>query len=156
VRPTTDKVRNAIFSSVFDDVIDARVLDLFCGTGSFGLEALSRGASYCAFVDTATDLVNKNVTMADKSSYKVIKGRAETVIERLGDKFDIIFVDPPYETIDSSTFLKSIYDNEILAKDGVIIYEESVRAPFVFPEDIFELYNEKRYGDTKIYYLSVK
>ncbi len=156
IRPTTDKVRNAIFSSLFDDVLDARVLDLFCGTGSFGLEALSRGASHCTFVDVKPDYAKKNCEMAERGTFRIVKGKVESVMERLGESFDIIFIDPPYQTIDPNELLKSIAEHEVLANDGVLIYEESVRTPFTYPEEIFEMTNEKKYGDTKIYYLSVK
>lgn len=94
VRPTTDKVRNAVFSSLYDLVENARVLDLFCGTGSYGLEAVSRGASHSTFVDTDTNLVKQNVRLADKGTCTVIKGKAESVLERFSGSFDLIFIDP--------------------------------------------------------------
>lgn len=156
IRPTTDKVRNAVFSSLFDRVDGAQVLDLFCGTGAYGLEAVSRGAENVVFVDINTDLVKKNVLMLDKSSYSIVKGRAESVIERINTKFDLVFADPPYGEIVPAEFLKAVYDNEILANEGILIYEESSRTEFGYPEELFELKGEKRYGDTKIYYLTVK
>lgn len=156
VRPTTDKVRGAVFSSLFDLVDGAKVLDLFCGTGSFGLEALSRGAEHATFVDVNTNLIMKNVSLADKGTYKIVKGKAETVLGRLSGSFELIFIDPPYGKANSNEIIKAISDNDLLAKDGVLIYEESIRTEFVYPEDVFEMDNEKRYGDTKIYYLSVK
>lgn len=156
VRPTTDKVRNAVFSSLYDLVENARVLDLFCGTGSYGLEAVSRGASHSTFVDTDTNLVKQNVRLADKGTCTVIKGKAESVLERFSGSFDLIFIDPPYGKTDPNQLLEKIAQYELLANDGILIYEESVRTPFVFPQESFELNAEKKYGDTKIYYLSVK
>jgi len=154
IRPTTDKTKNAIFSSLFDKVYGARVLDLFCGTGAFGLEALSRGASHCVFVDIMTDYVKKNCEMAERGTYQVVKGKVETVIERFRDKFDIIFLDPPYGQVNAQELLELVNKHEILANEGILIYEESVRSPFIIPEEHYELLNEKKYGDTKIYYLS--
>jgi len=154
VRPTTDKVRNAIFSSLFDRVDGARVLDLYCGTGAFGLEALSRGADHCTFVDIRTDLVKKNAAMADRGSVKIVKAKSETAVLSLNEKFDIIFMDPPYGQVDSADILKTLYENEILANEGILIYEESVRTDFRIPEGHFVLLNEKKYGDTKIYYIA--
>ena len=133
---------------------NAKVLDLFCGTGAFGLEALSRGASHCIFVDIKPDFVKKNCEMAEKGTFQVIKGKTESVIERFRDKFDIIFIDPPYGTVDPKEILELIKKYEILANEGILIYEESVRTAFELPEG-FELEGEKKYGDTKIYYLSV-
>lgn len=133
------------------------MLDLFCGTGAFGLEALSRGAAFCTFVDINTDLVRKNTSaMAEKGTYRIIKGKAESAAERLNDVFDVIFIDPPYGKVDSESLIKSIYSNEILANEGILIYEESIRTSFVYPGENFTLEGEKKYGDTKIYYLSVK
>jgi 16S rRNA (guanine(966)-N(2))-methyltransferase RsmD len=156
VRPTTDKVRNAIFSSLYDKVDDAKVLDLFCGTGAFGLEALSRGASHCTFVDIKPELAKKNMAMAERGTYSVLKAKAESIIERLNESFDIIFIDPPYQKVETEKLFELIRDNELLANEGILIYEESVRTKMSYPEDDFELLNEKKYGDTKIYYFSVK
>ena len=133
---------------------EASVLDLCCGTGAFGLEALSRGASHCTFVDVRTDYVKKNVQMAERGTYKVIKAKSENIVEKFDEKFDIIFIDPPYGKINPYEMIKKICENEILASDGVLIYEESVRTDFSYPEKV-ELDAEKKYGDTKIYYLSV-
>jgi len=141
---------------LYDDVLETRVLDLYCGTGSFGLEALSRGAAYCTFVDIKSDFVKKNCEMAERGTFRVVKGKVEAVMGRLGEAFDVIFIDPPYQTVDPNELLKSIVEHELLANDGIIIYEESVRAPFVYPEETFVMTSEKKYGDTKIYYLSVK
>jgi 16S rRNA (guanine(966)-N(2))-methyltransferase RsmD len=131
------------------------VLDLCCGTGSFGIEALSRGAEHVTFVDIKTDLVKKNSAMLDRGTYKIVKKTAEQFLEQTSEIFDIIFIDPPYGKIEPSDVMQTIRDREILANDGILIYEESVRTPFAAPENTFEIYNEKKYGDTKIYYLSV-
>jgi len=132
------------------------VLDLFCGTGSFGLEAISRGAVYATFVDVKTDLVKKNSQMLDRSQFRIVKAKAESFLESAGGSFDLIFIDPPYGKTDSLRLLNSVVDNEVLAKGGIIIYEESMRTDFAYPEGRLELFSEKKYGDTKIYYLSVK
>lgn len=92
--------------------------------------------------------------MAEKGTYQVIKGKADSVLERFSEKFDIIFIDPPYDKTDPKELLEIVKKQEILANEGVLIYEESVRTPFKYPEG-FELDGEKKYGDTKIYYLSV-
>ena len=107
-------------------------------------------------MDINTNLVLKNVSIAQKGTFKVIKGKTESVLSRFTDRFDLIFVDPPYGKVDPNEIIKAISDNDLLAMDGVLIYEESIRTPFVYPEDSFTLDSEKRYGDTKIYYLSVK
>ncbi len=86
--------------------------------------------------------------MAERGTFRIVKGKVESVMERLGESFDIIFIDPPpYQTIDPNELLKSIAEHEVLANDGVLIYEESVRTPFTYPEEIFEMTNEKKYGE---------
>jgi len=156
VRPTTDKVRNAVFSSLFDLVNGAKVLDLFCGTGAYGLEAISRGAAHCTFVDINTDLVKKNTMLTGEKTFRIVKGKAEALLERLNESFDLIFIDPPYGKAEPMELLQKIAENELLANDGVLIYEESIRTQFEYPVETFEITGEKKYGETKIYYLSVK
>lgn len=156
MRPTTDKVRGAVFSSLYDAVEGASVLDLFCGTGAYGLEALSRGAASAVFVDVKTDLVKKNSALADRGSFSIVKSKAENFLDRPGASYDLIFADPPYGMVDSLSLINKIYEHEILANEGILIYEESVRTKFVYPDETFDMINEKKYGDTKIYYLAVK
>ena len=103
IRPTIDRVREAIFNIIAAEVAGAKVLDLFAGTGAMGLEALSRGAQFCCFVDQgeeAVRLIRENVQLCgvqDRS--RIIQGPAASAIRRLGSEnelFDLIFMDPPY------------------------------------------------------------
>lgn len=152
VRPTTDKVRNAVFSVLFDRVDEANVLDLFCGTGSYGIEALSRGAERAVFIDTDVTFVKKNLKDLEECT-EVIKGDVMKILPTVTRKFDIIFIDPPYGEYPPKALLSIISDNELLAEGGVIVFEESFRSPFDIANTGFFIENEKKYGDTKIYYL---
>ena len=100
-RPTTDKVKESIFNCIQFDVEDARVLDLFAGTGQLGIEALSRGAQSAVFVDRRTEaakLVRDNLALCGFSDRaQVVCGDAMGYLSSLRTKFDIIFLDPPYE-----------------------------------------------------------
>ena len=103
IRPTQDKVREAIFN-VLGDISGRRVLELFAGTGAFGIEAISRGAKSATFVDnnfrcTQTIKLNLESLPVDDSKYDIIKSNALSILPRLAreeEKFDIVFLDPPY------------------------------------------------------------
>lgn len=101
VRPTTGKVKEAIFAMLMNDIYDAVTVDLFAGTGNLGLEALSRGARKCYFGDNSRDslrLIKENIAHCraeDKSV--VIAGSYEKVLDRINEKADIVLLDPPYK-----------------------------------------------------------
>lgn len=155
MRPTTDKVRSAVFSVLFDRVEDAEVLDLFCGTGSYGLEALSRGAKSAVFADTDVTYVKKNLNgLEEEFMTEVIKGDVFKSLPR-ARRFDIIFIDPPYGQYTADELLTLVKNSELLANDGVIVYEESIRTEFKISAEGWTLENEKRYGDTIIRYISL-
>ena len=127
VRPTTDMVKEAIFSIVQFDVPGRRVLDLFAGTGQLGIEALSRGARECVFVDNSPAslaLVRKNLEIC-KMQAPVIRADALSYLEGCG-KFDLVFVDPPYHGGLYDKILQALFRFDIL-NDGGIILVESMR-----------------------------
>ena len=99
VRPTTDSVKEAIFNIIQFDVEGRRVLDLFAGTGQMGIEALSRGAKECVFVDSsrqALNIVKENLKICNLQG-TVISGDAVSYLSR-GESFDLVFMDPPYDS----------------------------------------------------------
>ena len=99
-RPTTDRVKEGIFSSIQFEIEGRRVLDLFGGTGQMGIEALSRGAAHCTFVDLRKDAaaaIRENLALTDLSdAATVIQGDALAYLTRCQESFDVIFLDPPY------------------------------------------------------------
>src|SRR5690242_6899498 len=121
VRPTMDRVKAAIFSSLSDKIIGARVLDMFAGSGGLGIEALSRGAASVLFVDDdrqAIGAIERNL----KKTKLDAKTRRQDVFEFLNkseslDPFDLIFADPPYEQMQSAEFFTDkLLNNESLAR----------------------------------------
>lgn len=100
VRPTTSRVKEAVFSAIQFDILGRSVLDLFAGTGQMGLEAMSRGAGSCVFVDEsrmAADVIRRNIKSTGLTgNTRVVVGTAEDYIRRCGQKFDLVFIDPPY------------------------------------------------------------
>lgn len=148
IRPTTDKNRSAIFSILADRVIDAHILDVCCGTGAFGIEAISRGAKSVTFVDKDTSNLQKNLDLLKGFEFKVIKSDLfKTKNRLLPEHYDIIFIDPPYEKYKLKDLLNIFSDN--LKKDGILIIEESSRVKSETNED-FKIIDERIYGDTKV------
>lgn len=153
VRPTSEKVKEAIFSTLHDKVYEAHCLDLFSGTGNLGLEAISRGADFCYFCDSNRDsiaLTTKNIEMCRAKEYAQVRAgdfeRNLIKLGEMGEKFDIIFLDPPYKMALYDTCFKLIREYELLNKDGVVVTEHDSRD--VFPETYegYEKIKDKVYG----------
>ena len=160
IRPTSDRVREAIFNVLGESIADSTVLDLFCGTGALGIEALSRGAKSVVFVDSssrAVDIVKSNLEMIDcLSKTKIIKSDAVRYLRRKAteqEQFDIIFCDPPYRDDVYGSVLDIISTNSVLSPHGVLVLEFAVSKEMgIVPEGI-ELIKTKIYGDTKVSFL---
>lgn len=127
VRPTTDMVKGSLFSLLESRglVVGADVLDVFCGTGAIGIEALSRGANSCVFVDANTDNVTKNLDNIGIEA-RVVRADFRRGLRLVKDnKFDIVFADPPYAAGYAEDVLSALIKYDMLKKDGVIIIEHS-------------------------------
>lgn len=123
-RPTSDFIKQAIFSRIQFDIEGRRVLDLFAGTGQLGIETLSRGAVIADFVDTDTATVEKNIAatgFADRAN--VIKSDALTFLKRVSGRYDLIFLDPPYRSDLLDKVLREITAIDILNIGGIIVCE---------------------------------
>lgn len=150
VRPTSDKVKEALFSILVMETEDAVVCDLFAGTGSLGLEALSRGAARCYFADRASSsikMIKNNVKHCGAEEKSVIlHGDFENVLDRIREKVDIFLLDPPYGEGMEFEAMSIIEEKELLAKNGSIVIEHYKELEM--PENIgcFEKYKEKKYG----------
>ncbi len=131
-RPTTDYNRELIFS-VYSDYKASQVLDLYAGTGSFGLEALSRGAAYVDFVEFASKAIGvllKNVnTLGCADDCHVHRRRAEQYVKDCSKRYDVIFLDPPYNRDLVNPTLRLIFEKGILNPEGIVIVEHSRHEP---------------------------
>ncbi|MBQ9280515.1 MAG: 16S rRNA (guanine(966)-N(2))-methyltransferase RsmD [Clostridia bacterium] len=152
-RPTRDMVREALFSILTNDIMDARFLDLFAGSGAIGIEALSRGAQLAVFSDLnpkCTKVIKENIEKANfTEESSVYTADYKTVLKKLKEsksEFDIIFIDPPYHKGLGIDSIYQISEYGILAKNGIIIFETDTNEEV--PEVIgdFIRYNYKRYG----------
>ncbi len=147
VRPTADRVREALFS-ILGDVGGARVLDLFCGTGALAIEAISRGAARAVLVDTGTAAARRNVeSLGLEDRCELVRGDALRYLRRARDRFDLVFCDPPYRLADR---LGSDLDQLIpdrISIGGRVIVESDARRPL---ELELPVRAERAYGDTLI------
>ena len=157
-RPTLDNVKEAIFSMLFGKVRDARVLDLFAGSGALGIEALSRGASSCVFADKnpkAIRVIEDNLSRSRTKDRSLVLcsdfGDALSLLHREGRKFDIIFLDPPYAEDFLDKALSAIASLSLLADDGVVV-AESERGTTLDIQH-YKLLKDKDYGRVCIKFL---
>jgi 16S rRNA (guanine966-N2)-methyltransferase len=162
VRPTMDRVKGAIFSSLGDKVIGARVLDLFAGSGALGIEALSRGAASASFIEkdgTAIEVIERNLT---KTKLRGHVRRADVfgLLENVsgGEQFDIIFADPPYEkTASGERYTELLLGSKALAQkldpSGVFVLEK-MPAEELTPLDLWNVVRAKKYGATEVLFLN--
>lgn len=161
-RPTTDRVREAVFSSLGDRVPNATVLDLFAGSGSLGIEALSRGADSVIFVDEngiSEKTIQENLRSSRLEGGRVTRREVLSYLNSVAPvQFDLVFADPPYaRTEETTSLLESVLQHKGLAAsvqpDGLFILESFAGAPL--PESkLWTIAKEKVYGKTRVSYLS--
>lgn len=158
-RPTQDKVRESLFNIIRWDVMDARVLDLFAGTGALSLESLSRGAKSAVMIDAdraACEAIKKNIAacrMGDRA--RLIVRDYRQAIDQLaseGTQFDVAFLDPPYRMENTGEMCAALYDKGLLAKAFLLVVEHKRGlAPLV--DERFEAFDQRDYGDTQITFI---
>ena len=151
-RPTSDRVKEAIFSVIQFEVEGSRFLDLFAGSGQMGIEALSRGAVSAVFVDgrrEACKLVQDNLkTTKLERNAQVVQSDYFSYLERCRQTFDIIFLDPPYAEEFLENSLKKISEIDILSSRGIIICERPAEKLLDFEVPGFQRGKDYRYGNT--------
>lgn len=180
VRPTQDRVRAAVFSSLLGLIPESRVLDLFAGTGAFGLEALSRGAAFACFVETDRSVAsclkanimrllpanpkmpNNSAGLVERqldSQWQIINTDVSRFLEScpVESQFDIIFADPPYDSQGkwAKKILSHLSRRFILKEKGYLIIELNAKSPLI-EESGWSMYHEKLYGETKICFYQQK
>lgn len=149
-RPTTDRVKEALFSIIQFDLPGANVLDLFGGTGQLGIEALSRGAKHAVFVDArkeACALIRENLTktrMVQETA--VVQSDYLAYLNRTKEQFDVIFLDPPYAEVFLETAINRITEIDILRSGGIMVAERPLGKELPFEFDGYERSRDYKYG----------
>lgn len=155
-RPTTDRVKESMFNIISAHLPCENILDLFSGSGALGIEALSRGAKYGVFTETdraALKILNQNLERSRQAQKaEVFAGDAFTYLERTNKKFDIIFLDPPYNQGILTRAVAEIAQKDLLGEKGILVCEGEVggEAP---TSEYFKILKSAKYGKTMVYIL---
>ena len=155
-RPTQEYVRESLFNIIRWDLQDARVLDLFAGTGALALEAVSRGAKDAVLIDMDRDAcqaIKKNMETSRLGAQCRLIARdyeqAMAQLAREGQKFDVVFIDPPYRMENTGEMCAALYDGGLLAQDFLLVVEHR-RGCAPLLDARFEAFDQRNYGDTQI------
>jgi 16S rRNA (guanine966-N2)-methyltransferase len=159
IRPTSDMVRTAVFNILNTrvDIEEANVLDVFCGTGAYGIEALSRGGKFVGFIDNhreSLDTTRHNIgKMHQEKNYKIYGYDAEK-LPKADIQYNVILIDPPYKSGFVPKTLAALKAGDWIAPDALIVAEEGELEEIKLPEG-FEFKSERRYGNTKVYLIAM-
>ena len=155
-RPTTDRVKESMFNLIIPYLPAKNVLDLFAGSGALGIEALSRNSEHCVFVDTAKaalSAIKKNLELSRQTEKAdVLSVDSLAYLSRANTKFDLIFVDPPYNKGILTKSIEFIFKYRLLSDDGIIVAESEVGGEEP-PSGCFEVLKRAKYGKTTVFVL---
>lgn len=159
IRPYTDRIKESVFSSLQHEIIQARVLDLFCGSGSIGLEALSRGAQYVHFNDIShksVGLLKKNLEKLkiEEKYYTISRRNADDLLKDKKLRYNIIFLDPPF-AFDEWPKLNRLLVNSNRTDKSLIIARYPVSLDVEFPSEMNTV-KDKKYGKSIVKYLEIE
>ncbi len=161
VRPTANRSREAIFNMLtharngMSVLFGARILDVFCGTGALGLESISRGAESATFIDIRTDLVTENIANLEEESRCAVLAANALELPHAPHKFDVIFLDPPYNEGLITPTLKNLIKNGWVEDRAVIVVESSTTEDYDVPANL-EKFDERVYGLSRFSFFSKK
>ena len=154
IRPTTDKVKEAVFGSLQFDIPGAAVLDAFAGSGALGIEALSRGAAHVDFVEknsACLKTLKDNLAITGADNFIIINGDVLKIADRL-KSYDMIFADPPYDEGLYLPFLEMTAEHGLMNKGGKIVMECRRTFDFILPK-MYNFIKKKDYGDISLWFL---
>lgn len=158
IRPALDQVKEAVFN-ILGDISGVKVLDLFAGTGSIGIEALSRGAKECVFVDEsreAISIIRENLRRLGIEQNAIVFAKSASiavrVLGRRGEQFDLIFIDPPYLKNLVNSTVEKIDEYKLLKQGGTIVIEHHPKEP-VLKHKAFEISDRRKYGQTVVTFM---
>lgn len=151
IRPTPDRVKESVFEILSKRIPNARVLDLFCGSGALGIESLSRGAGEVVFNDCSEEslaLLKKNLSRVE-GNYRIFQEDFRAFLSRAESAFDLIFCDPPYRESYLAQILRLVDERGLLAEGGLAIYESEREET---PPAGWRFADARKYGRTLVYF----
>lgn len=154
-RPTLDRVKEAMFSSIQFDLINAKVLDLFSGTGALGIEAISRGANQVVFVDKnekAIKIIKENLLNIEGNYSVNNSDYLEFLTLNRSQKFNVVLLDAPFMTDYAETAIRFIIKNDMLYENGVVVFEHSIDKKYTETFENFVI-KEKKYGQVMVTFI---
>ena len=159
-RPTLDRIKESLFNIIKNKITDSEVLDLFAGSGAIGLEFASRGAKNVILCDSSREaekIIIKNIEKTNlKDKVELKQTTSDKLLDNLKDKkFDIIFIDPPYDSQLIAKSVEKIFKNDMLSTNGIIIIETDQEERIIneikkYEENIFDI---RRYGRVKLIFM---
>ncbi len=157
IRPTSDRVKESVFNTIGEEIVDKRILDLFAGTGNLAIEALSRGAEKAVLVDkakTAINIIYKNVNAVGfKDKCQIVRSdvfRYLSYAIKSKEKFGVIFADPPYLQNVIGSLVKEIDLSDLLNNGGLFILEHDKNQYLTMPLKSLAIVRQKKYGNTAV------
>lgn len=161
-RPTLDRVKESFFGSIQFDIGDSECLDLFAGSGNLGIEAISRGARHAVFVDRdkkCTAIIQSNLKLVGfQDRANVLLSDADSALynlSRAGKRFDIVFLDPPYDDGLIPGVLEALLNLNLLRKNAIVVAEHRIDND-ITPPDAYTVQTNKRFHDTQVTILRSK
>ena len=160
IRPTTDRNKEFIFDILDKFVSDANVLDLFCGSGSLGIEAISRGAKHVTFVDNAFSslrVLRKNIERIKmKEEYTIVQKNVLTFLRQNKQRYDLIFADPPFKWNHYFELIPLTFLPENLSEFGILVLESEKTHNIEWDTNIYEIIRQKKYDRSLITFFGRK
>jgi len=158
IRPTTNKIKEYIFNILQDFCHDRNVVDIFCGSGSLGIESLSRDSKHVVFVDSSNNSISvlkNNLKQIKPESYqfKIIHSDAIKFSNQYTGEFDLILMDPPFHYPPLNELIVSIFNNKVLHEDGILVVEHEISNPVNSDIDLFEIIKQKKIGRSLISFI---
>ncbi|MGI6705392.1 MAG: 16S rRNA (guanine(966)-N(2))-methyltransferase RsmD [Clostridia bacterium] len=160
-RPTADRIKESVFAIIQDYIPNSRVLDLFAGSGNMGLEALSRGAKGCVFIDmdrTSIEVIKKNtINLNFTTQTRVYQSDYRSALRKLqsrNETFDVIFVDPPYNRGFIQPVVAMIHQMDILDQNGIIVVEHSIHETIDTGGIPLQVKDQRKYGITMVSFIA--
>ncbi|MDD5131650.1 MAG: 16S rRNA (guanine(966)-N(2))-methyltransferase RsmD [bacterium] len=153
-RPILARIKKSLFDIIRLPVIEAAFLDLYAGTGSVGIEALSRGAKSAVFIEkdpNAIKVIRDNLQLTRfLNQGQVLQGNVFDLLQRLGQAYNVIFVGPPYKLGVTKDTIATIDKYQVLAEDGLVVAQHHYKEPMEINVGGLFMYRQERYGDTRL------